>query len=55
MFGKAAEAPQNEKTPFYPRSPYGVAKLFSHWLQLTIESHTKYLQVMEYYSIMKVH
>lgn len=32
MFGKTAETPQNEKTPFYPRSPYGIAKLYSHWL-----------------------
>lgn len=32
MFGKAQEVPQNEKTPFYPRSPYGVAKLFGHWI-----------------------
>jgi GDPmannose 4,6-dehydratase len=30
MFGKIRENPQNENTPFYPRSPYGVAKLFSH-------------------------
>ena len=29
MFGKVFETPQTEKTPFYPRSPYGVAKLFS--------------------------
>jgi len=32
MFGKVQEIPQNEKTPFYPRSPYGVSKLASHWL-----------------------
>lgn len=32
MFGKVQSIPQNEKTPFYPRSPYGVAKLFSHWM-----------------------
>lgn len=32
MFGKVQEMPQTEKTPFYPRSPYGVAKLFGHWL-----------------------
>lgn len=32
MFGGAREAPQNEKTPFYPRSPYGVAKLYGHWI-----------------------
>ena len=31
MFGKAKEAPQNENTPFYPRSPYGVSKVFSYW------------------------
>ena len=32
MFGKVAEMPQNENTPFYPRSPYGVAKLYGHWI-----------------------
>ena len=32
MFGKIAETPQNENTPFYPRSPYGVAKLYGHWI-----------------------
>ena len=31
MFGKVQEMPQTESTPFYPRSPYGVAKLFAHW------------------------
>ncbi len=31
MFGKVQAVPQNEQTPFYPRSPYGVAKLFAHW------------------------
>lgn len=32
MFGQVQEVPQNEKTPFYPRSPYGVAKLYAHWI-----------------------
>ncbi len=32
MFGRAVEVPQTEKTPFYPRSPYGVAKLYAHWI-----------------------
>lgn len=32
MFGKVQAVPQNERTPFYPRSPYGVAKLFAHWM-----------------------
>jgi len=32
MFGKIRETPQHEKTPFYPRSPYGVAKTYGHWI-----------------------
>ncbi len=32
MFGKVQETPQTEKTPFYPRSPYGVAKAYGHWI-----------------------
>jgi GDPmannose 4,6-dehydratase len=32
MFGKAVETPQRESTPFYPRSPYGVAKVYGHWI-----------------------
>ncbi|MCC7352117.1 MAG: GDP-mannose 4,6-dehydratase [Anaerolineae bacterium] len=32
MFGKVQEVPQNELTPFYPRSPYGVAKVYGHWI-----------------------
>lgn len=32
MFGKVQEIPQNEKTPFYPRSPYGVAKVYAYWI-----------------------
>ena len=32
MFGKVREVPQNEETPFYPRSPYGVAKTYGHWI-----------------------
>jgi len=32
LFGKASETPQNENTPFYPRSPYGAAKLYAYWI-----------------------
>lgn len=32
MFGKVQAVPQNESTPFYPRSPYGVAKVYGHWI-----------------------
>jgi len=34
MFGKVQEMPQSEKTPFYPRSPYGVAKIYGHWITI---------------------
>lgn len=34
MFGKVQTVPQDEKTPFYPRSPYGIAKLYAHWLTI---------------------
>jgi len=34
MFGKVQEVPQVESTPFYPRSPYGVAKLYAHWMTI---------------------
>jgi GDPmannose 4,6-dehydratase len=34
MFGKVQAVPQNESTPFYPRSPYGVAKLYGHWITI---------------------
>ncbi|MCL5429081.1 MAG: GDP-mannose 4,6-dehydratase [Chloroflexi bacterium] len=40
MFGKVQETPQKETTPFYPRSPYGVAKLYGHWITVNYrESH----------------
>lgn len=32
MFGLVQEVPQREKTPFHPRSPYGVAKVYGHWM-----------------------
>jgi len=34
MFGKVLEVPQKESTPFYPRSPYGVAKMYGHWITI---------------------
>ncbi len=43
MFGKVQTVPQNEKTPFYPRSPYGVAKLYGHWMTVNFrESYNLY-------------
>jgi len=43
MFGKAVETPQRESTPFYPRSPYGVAKVYGHWITVNYrESYDMY-------------
>ncbi len=43
MFGKVVETPQSESTPFYPRSPYGVAKLYGHWITVNYrESYNLY-------------
>src|SRR5437868_12944136 len=43
MFGKVRETPQNEKTPFYPRSPYGVAKVYGHFITVNYrESYGMY-------------
>ena len=41
MFGKVMKTPQNEKTPFYPRSPYGVAKVYSHWITINYRESYK--------------
>ncbi|MFO8061970.1 MAG: GDP-mannose 4,6-dehydratase [bacterium] len=43
MFGKVREVPQKETTPFYPRSPYGVAKVYGHWITINYrESYDMY-------------
>ncbi|MCB9154357.1 MAG: GDP-mannose 4,6-dehydratase [Caldilineae bacterium] len=43
MFGKVREVPQSEATPFYPRSPYGVAKVYGHWITINYrESYDLY-------------
>jgi GDPmannose 4,6-dehydratase len=44
MFGMVREVPQNERTPFYPRSPYGVSKLYGHWIAVNYrESYGLYV------------
>ena len=40
MFGKVLEVPQKETTPFYPRSPYGVAKVYGHWITVNYRGVT---------------
>ena len=52
MFGKAVEVPQSETTPFYPRSPYGVAKVYGHWITVNYRESYNLLPVQEYFLIM---
>ena len=42
MYGKVQSIPQNEKTQFYPLSPYGVAKLYAHWITKNYRRLTKF-------------
>ena len=43
MFGKVQEVPQKESTPFYPRSPYGVAKVYGHWITVNYRESYDFL------------
>ena len=52
MFGKALEIPIKETTPFYPRSPYGCAKVYAYWITKITEKLTAYSPATESYSIM---
>jgi GDPmannose 4,6-dehydratase len=53
MFGKVREVPQSESTPFYPRSPYGVAKVYGHWITVNYRESYDIFAVSGYYSITK--
>ena len=55
LFGNVQTIPQNEKTPFHPLSPYGVAKLYAHWITINYREAYKIFIQMEFYSITKVH
>lgn len=51
LFGGLPDtAPQSEKTPFYPRSPYSAAKLYAYWITVNYRKHTICLHAMEYFS-----
>ena len=52
LYGKVQEIPQTETTPFYPRSPYGVAKLYGFWITKNYRKLIIFLQQMEFYLIM---
>ena len=54
LFGKVVETPQNENTPFYPRSPYAVAKLYSYWITVNYREAMGFLLAMEFYLTTKV-
>ena len=49
LYGKVQEVPQTEKTPFYPRSPYGAAKLYAHWITINYREHMEFLPAMGYF------
>ena len=53
MFGKTKKSPQNERTPFYPQSPYGVAKVYAHLITKNYRKPIIFLLAMEFYLIMK--
>ena len=50
---RCKKLPKQETTPFYPRSPYGVAKLYAFWIVKNYRSHTEFTQATESYLIMK--
>ena len=53
MFGKVLETPQSEKTPFYPQSPYGVAKVYAHWITKNYREAYNFFACNGIYLIMK--
>lgn len=53
LYGLVQEVPQRETTPFYPRSPYAVSKLFAYWITKTTEKLMACMLVMVFYSTMK--
>ena len=55
LYGKAQEVPQTENTPFYPRSPYGVAKLYAYWIVKTTEKRMACMLLMVFYLTTRVH
>ena len=54
MFGKVQAMPQIEDTPFYPRSPYGVAKLYAHWMTVITAKAMTFLVAVEFCLTTKV-
>ena len=48
MFGKVLEVPQKETTPFYPRSPYGVAKVYGHWITVKLSRELRPLHLQRH-------
>ena len=54
LYGLVQESPQTETTPFYPRSPYGVAKLYSYWITVNYREAYGIMHVMEFYLIMSL-
>ena len=54
MFGEVQEIPQNENTPFYPKSPYAVSKVYAHWITKNYRESYNIFACNGICSIMKV-
>ena len=54
LYGLVQEVPQSEKTPFYPRSPYAVAKLYAYWITVNYVKLTTFMQATAFCLTMKV-
>jgi len=55
LYGLVQEVPQKETTPFYPRSPYAVAKMYAYWITVNYVKHIKCMQATEFYLITSLH
>ena len=48
LYGKVVETPQTETTPFYPRSPYAVAKLYAYWITVNYREALRYVRLQRH-------
>ena len=55
LYGLVQEVPQSESTPFYPRSPYAVAKMYAYWITINYREAYSMLHVLAFCSIMNLH
>ena len=54
LYGMVKQTPQSEATPFYPRSPYAVAKLYAYWITVNYREPSEFMHATAFSSIMRV-